>query len=154
MPRLYYEDFTPGQVIVCGPRQVTRDEIVAFAAVYDPQPMHLDDAAAAAGMLGGLAASGWHTCALMMRMLYDGYVFETASMGSPGNDEIRWLAPVRPGDTLIVNAHVLERRVSASRPQMGLVKMRYDTLNQHGECVMSVTSTMLAERRATAEVRA
>ena len=95
--KLYFEDFQPGAVNEYGPRLVSREEIIAFAAEFDPQPMHLDEEAARASMLGGLAASGWHTCCMMMRMVADGFVLNSASMGAPGIDEVRWLAPLRPG---------------------------------------------------------
>ena len=99
MTKRTFEDFTPGMVIETGPRLVTREEIVAFAAEFDPQPMHLDEDAARASILGGLAASGWHTCCLMMRMACDGFVLDSSSMGAPGVDEVKWLKPLRPGTT-------------------------------------------------------
>ncbi len=97
MSKLHWEDFQPGAVAVYGPRLVTREEIVAFAAEFDPQPMHLDEAAASATMLGGLGASGWHICCLLMRMIADGFMLDSSSMGAPGVDEVRWLKPLRPG---------------------------------------------------------
>ena len=97
MPKLHWEDFKPGAVATYGPRLVTREEIVAFAAEFDPQPMHLDEAAGAATMLGGLGASGWHICCLLMRMIADGFILDSASMGAPGIEEMRWLKPLRPG---------------------------------------------------------
>lgn len=96
MPKYYWEDFVPDSVEEFGPRTVTREEIVDFAAQFDPQPMHLDEEAARETMLGGLGASGWHTCAMLMRMLCDGFLLETASQGSPGVEEVRWMQPVRP----------------------------------------------------------
>ena len=147
MPKLYWEDFVAGGVAEYGPRLVTRDEIVAFAAEFDPQPMHLDEEAARATMLGGLAASGWHSCVLQMRMIADGFVLASASMGSPGVEEVRWRAPVRPGDRLTVRSTVLETRASNSRPGMGLIKFQFDMLNQSGTCVMTSVSTMMIGRR-------
>ena len=100
MPKFYFEDFSAGWTAEYGPRRVTREEIVGFAAQFDPQPMHLDEEAARHTMLGGLAASGWHTCCIMMRMIADGLLLDAASMGAPGIDEVKWLKPVRPGDEL------------------------------------------------------
>ena len=102
MPKLHWEDFQPGAVAIYGPRLVTREEIVAFAAEFDPQPMHLDEAAASATLLGGLAASGWHTCCLLMRIIADGFVLDANSMGAPGVEEARWLRPLRPGTSIRV----------------------------------------------------
>ena len=115
MPRLHWEDFTPGQVTDCGSRVVTRAEIVAFAAEYDPQPMHLDEQAASATLLGGLVASGWHSCCILMRMLTDNLLVDASFMGAPGVEEVRWLAPLRPGERVTLRATVLETRASRSR---------------------------------------
>src|SRR5690348_5839361 len=114
MAKLYFEDFKPGSVTEYGPRLVTREEIVAFAAEFDPQPMHLDEEAARSSMLGGLAASGWHTCCLLMRMAADGFILNSASMGAPGVDEVKWLRPLRPGTRVTLRVNVLESRVSNS----------------------------------------
>lgn len=148
MSKLHWEDFAPGQVLEFGPRRVTREEIVGFAAEFDPQPMHLDEAAGAASMLGGLAASGWHTCSILMRMLVDGLLAKTTSMGSPGVDEVRWLAPVRQDDALTVRATVLETRASRSRPETGFVKFSFDVFNATGARVMVMTSSLMLARRA------
>lgn len=147
MPQLFWEDFVEGSVAEYGARLVTADDIVAFAAEFDPQPMHLDEAAARATMLGGLAASGWHTCALMMRIIADGFVGRSASMGSPGVEEAKWLRPVRPGDHLTVRARVLEKRPSKSRPGMGTVKFLFEVVNQDGGVVMTLISPMMLGRR-------
>ena len=104
--------FAPGHFGTFGPRHVTREEILAFAAEYDPQPMHLDEAAANASMLKGLSGSGWHLGSLMMRMLFDGFIGRTASLGSPGVNEMRWMAPLRPGDDLTLDVDVAEARIS------------------------------------------
>jgi acyl dehydratase len=126
---LTFEDFKPGHFGSFGPRHVTREEIIAFAAEYDPQPMHLDEEAAKHTMLRGLAGSGWHLCAIMMRMLYDGFIHRTASLGGPGIDELNWLAPLRPGDDITLDIYVLESRVSRNRPQMGLITMKVEIHN-------------------------
>jgi acyl dehydratase len=141
------EDFIAGSTALYGPRTITREEIIAYAAEFDPQPMHLDEEAARATMLGGLIASGWHLCALLMRMIADGFVLASASLGSPGVEEVKWLKPVRPGDRLSVRATVLETRPSNSRPGMGLVTFRYEMLNQSDACVMTLVSTMMMARR-------
>src|SRR5664279_6417103 len=121
MSQLHWEDFQLGAVAVYGPRLVTREEIVAFGAEFDPQPMHLDETAASATLLGGLGASGWHTCCLMMRMIADGFLLNSTSMGAPGIEAVRWLAPLRPGTRIRVRRTVLETRTSNSRPEICLL---------------------------------
>src|SRR3977135_1037565 len=116
---LTFEDFPPGRFGTFGPRHVTREEILAFAAEFDPQPMHLDDEAAKRSMLGGLAGSGWHLCSIMMRMMFDGYIGRTASLGSPGVNELRWLAPFRPPAELRPRALHRPRGLQGPRPQRG-----------------------------------
>lgn len=130
---LHFEDFQPGHFGTFGPRRVTREEIIAFAAEYDPQPMHLDEDAARLSMLGGLAGSGWHLCSLMMRMLCDGFLLQTASRGAPGIEELTWLAPLRPGDDITVDVHVVDKRVSRNRPEIGLVNMNVEVRNASGQ---------------------
>jgi len=147
MARRFFEDFGKGDVAEYGPRTVTREEIVAFAAEFDPQPIHLDEAAGRASMLGGLAASGWHTCALAMRMMADGFLLDAASMGAPGVDEVRWIAPLRPGDSITLRASVLDTRPSRSRPDMGFVTFRFDLVNQTGASVMTMSSSLMLGRR-------
>jgi acyl dehydratase len=139
MSRIYFEDFVPGAVTIYGPRTVTREEIIAFASEFDPQPMHLDEEAAKKTMLGGLSASGWHSCAIMMRLLCDGFVLHSSSMGAPGIDEMKWLKPVRPCDALSVRLTVLGKREPKSRTEMGFVQFRCEMLNQRGEAVLEVT---------------
>ena len=148
MAKLHWEDFTIGDVAVYGPRLVTREEIVAFAAEFDPQPAHLDEAAAAATLHGGLAGSGWHSCALMMRMMADGFLLNSTSMGAPGVEEVRWLMPLRPGTQVRLRTTVLETRSSKSRPEMGLTRIRYDLLDDAGAVVTTMTSTMMLGRRS------
>jgi acyl dehydratase len=155
VPTLYWEDFVQGSVTELGPRPVSADEIVAFAREFDPQPMHLGDAGAREAGLDGLIASGWHTCAILMRMIVDGFVGQSASMGSPGVDEVRWLKPVRPGDVLMARRTVVATRISRSRPEMGFVNFRFDVINQAGETVMMTTSPLMIRRRdAAAPTRA
>ena len=147
MPTYFWEDFTAGRVTEYGPYEVTAEEIKAFAAEFDPQPMHIDEEAARATMMGGLCASGWHTCAIMMRVIADGFVLDSASLGATGCPEIKWLAPVRPGDRLRVRMEVLDTRPSKSRPDMGFVNARLDTLNAEGVRVMTLTSNFMLGRR-------
>src|SRR5215831_10890745 len=127
--KLHFEDFEPGAVAIYGPRLVTREEIVAFAAEFDPQPMHLDEAAAAGTLLGGLGASGWHSCCLLMRIIADGFVLNSSSMGAPGIEEVRWLKPLRPGTQIRVRSTVLDKRSSKSRPEMGFVRVRHEVID-------------------------
>jgi len=150
MPKLHWEDFQPGAVAIYGPRLVTREEIVAFAAEFDPQPMHLDEAAASATLLGGLGASGWHTCCLMMRIIADGFLLESSSMGAPGIEEVRWVKPLRPGTRIRVRATVLDARASKSRPEMGLAKMNFEVLDDADALVMTLITTFMLGRREVA----
>jgi acyl dehydratase len=147
MSKRHWEDFTPGAVAIYGPRLVTREEIVAFAAEFDPQPMHLDEAAAANTLLGGLGASGWHTCCLLMRLITEGFLLDSASMGAPGVDEVRWLKPVRPGTQIRVRATVVDKRVSSSRPEMGFVKFEYEVLDEQDTVLTTLVSSMMMLRR-------
>jgi acyl dehydratase len=147
--KLYFEDFQPGSIREFGPRLVSREEIIAFAAEFDPQPMHMDEEAARATMLGGLAASGWHTCCMMMRMVADGFILNSSSMGAPGIDEVRWLAPLRPGRQIKVRATVLDTRVSSSRPDMGFVKMLFEVIDDTGVTVMTLNNSLMMGRRET-----
>jgi acyl dehydratase len=150
VPRLHWEDFTPGQVTACGSRVVTRAEIVAFAAEYDPQPMHLDEQASAT-LPGGLVASGWHSCCLLMRMLSDGMLGEASFLGAPGVEEVKWLAPVRPGERVEARATVLATGASPGRAEAGFVKFRCELLAASGQPVMRLTISPLFARRAAAE---
>jgi acyl dehydratase len=151
VPRLHWEDFSPGQVTDCGSRLISRAEIVAFAAEYDPQPMHLDEHAASATLLGGLVASGWHSCCVLMRMLSDSILSEATFMGAPGVEEVKWLAPVRPGERIKARATVLETRPSRSRPDVGFVKFRFELIGASEQPVMTlVVSPMFGRRSANA----
>lgn len=144
---LTFEDFSPGRFGTFGPRHVSRDEIIAFASEFDPQPMHLDEAAAKHTMLRGLAGSGWHLCSLMMRMMFDGYIGRTASLGSPGVDEVRWLLPLRPGDDLMLDVDVAAARVSRSRPEMGIVTFAMRMRNASDQVLLEAVSPIMIRRR-------
>lgn len=147
---LTFEDFRPGHFATFGPRHVSREELIAFASEFDPQPMHLDDEAAANSLAGGLSGSGWHMCALAMRMQVDGFIGRADSRGGLGVDEVKWMAPLRPGDDLTLQVHVEEARVSKSRPDCGIVRMRAELFNASGVCLMSIVSSGLFGRRAAA----
>ncbi|WP_174247940.1 MaoC family dehydratase [Bradyrhizobium sp. S69] len=147
---LTLEDFKLGHFGSFGPRHVTREEILAFAAEFDPQPMHLDDEAAKRSLLGGLAGSGWHLCSIMMRMMFDGFIGRTASLGSPGVNELRWLAPFRPGDDLTLDIDVTEARVSQSRPQTGIVTFHGVVHNAAGLALCEIVTPIIVKRRADA----
>jgi len=146
-PKYYWEDFKVGEVHQIGEKRVDKDEIIAFAKQFDPQPFHVDEAAAKASIYGGLIASGWHTVALVMRMMCDAYMLDSASLGSPGIDNLKWLKPVRPGDTIRAQRTTLEVRASASRPDMGLVKTRWEVFNQNDERVMTMEGYGMFRRR-------
>jgi len=147
MPMLYFEDFRPGAIREFGDCLVTREAIVAFARQYDPQPFHLDEEQGRLSLLGGLAASGWHTVGLLMRMNCDNYLLDSSSLGGPGVAEIRWLKPLRAGDHLRARSEVLEARPSRSRPAIGLVRMLWTARNQTGETIMTQDSMIMFGRR-------
>jgi len=136
----YFEDYVAGSVHEFGPIEVEAAEVIAFARRFDPQPFHVDPAAAQQTMFGGLIASGWHTASLMMRLCVDHYLSKIASLGSPGVDELRWLKPVRPGDELLVRVTILETKRSRSKPDRGIVRSFIEVLNQADEVVMSMTA--------------
>jgi acyl dehydratase len=148
--KLFLEDFAVGQIFRSAGLRVDTAEIKGFATQYDPQPFHLDEAAAKATLFGGLAASGWHTAALTMRLLVDGGAPIAGGIIGAGTDELRWPRPVRPGDELRVESEVLEVRPSRSRPQQGLVKLRTTTLNQNDEPVQIMVANLLVPRRTPA----
>lgn len=145
---LYYEDLEVGTVQQYGRYEVTREEVIEFASKYDPQPFHLDDEAAARTYFGRLSASGWHTASMAMRMIADRFR-ETGQkgLGSPGIDELRWLKPVYPGDTLTIESTLTAKRRSRSKPRMGLIWGDTAVLNQNGETVMTYKSMGLVETR-------
>ncbi|WBH17175.1 MaoC family dehydratase [Sphingomonas radiodurans] len=144
----YFEDIAVGTVSRFGSYQVTREEVMEFAGRYDPQPFHLSDEAAAQTHFGRLSASGWHTCAMVMSMIVANLkVNRQAGLGSPGVDELRWLKPVYPGDTLRCETEVIEKRQSQSRPEMGIFKSRMTVYNQDDVAVMSMISNGLVSTR-------
>lgn len=143
----YFEDFVAGSTVDLGTFSLTADEIVEFATKYDPQPMHVDPEAARQSIYGGLIASGWHTVASYMRLVVDNVIAGTVSLGSPGVDQLRWLKPVRPGDTLQATFHILETRESNSRPDRGIVRSRGELTNQAGEIVMTCEAVNFFGRR-------
>ena len=139
--RWAFEDFEEGSTLVLGTKTVTAQEIVEFASEFDAQPMHLDEAAGKASILGGLAASGWHTCAMFMRMMCDGFLLDSTSQGSPGIDYVRWKKPVIAGDTLTGTSTVTARRESRSKPGLGFVTVQSAMTNQRGETVLELQNT-------------
>jgi acyl dehydratase len=144
----YFEDIEVGQKARFGRYEVTREEVLEFALKYDPQPFHLSDEAAAETHFGRLSASGWHTCAMTMTMIVENLkAHRQAGLGSPGVDELRWLKPVYPGDTLRCETEVIETRRSRSRPGMGSYRSRIAVLNQHDEPVMTFISIGLIRTR-------
>jgi acyl dehydratase len=147
--KYFWEDFPAGSVREFGGVAVSRESILRFAREFDPQPFHVDEEAAKRSPFGGLIASGWHTCALMMRMACDAFLLDSASVGSPGMDHIKWLKPVRPGDTLRVRLTVKEARVLKSRPNVGIVKNFWQVLNQDGDEVMQSEGYGMFLRRAS-----
>jgi len=143
----YLEDFSPGQKFESGRLRVDRDRIKSFAAEFDPQPFHLDEEAARQSLFGGLAASGWHTSAMTMRLLVESELKPAGGILGAGFDEFRWPKPVRPGDELHLEIEVLETRASKSRPEQGVIKVRTTTLNQNGEPVQISVGNLIVPRR-------
>jgi len=152
--KLAYEDFQPGRRFPLGPKAVTAPEIIEFASEFDPQPMHLDEAAGRASILGGLAASGWHTSAMFMRMMADSYVLNSLCEGAPGVDFMEWRKPVLAGDTLSGHSTVLEARAMRSRPGLGIVKFRHEVENQRGELVCLSENSVIFGMREKPEAGA
>jgi acyl dehydratase len=143
----FFEDFHEGQVIELGERTVTEEEIIAFARQFDPQPFHIDREAAAQSIYGGVIASGWHTCSLMMRMVCDGFMVGSSSMGSPGLDGVRWLLPVHAGDTISVRYLTTRVKASSSKPDRGVVWSKWVATNQRGEDVCTIEGMGMFGRR-------
>jgi acyl dehydratase len=144
---IYFEDFATGQEFDLGSRTLDRAAIVDFATEFDPQPFHVDEDAATQSIYGGLIASGWQTCVIYMRLLCDGYLLRVSSMGSPGVDELRWLGPVRPGDTLTATLRIEDVRASKSKPDRGIVMTAGEMRNQDGDLVLTLKSPLMVRRR-------
>ena len=148
---LTFEDFTVGRSFALGPKAVKSDEIIAFAMEFDPQPMHLDEEAGRNSILGGLAASGWHTSSMFMRMMFDSYLSKALSEGSPGIDVMDWRKPVLAGDTLSGRSLVIAARLMRSRPGIGIVKFRHEVENQRGEIVCFGENSIMFRARPSGE---
>ena len=148
--KYYWEDMHPGDVRDLGTITPTREEIIAFASQFDPQPFHLDDEAAQASVFGALCASGWHTCSMAMRLMVTNFLHQAASLGSPGLENIKWLKPVLPGDTLRLEHSVIETRPMSKRPDVGLVRTEWNMFNQHGDKVLHMEGWGMFRRRQPA----
>jgi acyl dehydratase len=149
MNKIYLDDLSPSKVYDLGAVMLTEKEIVDFAALYDPQPFHVDVEAASASIYGGVIASGWQTVCVFMRLFVDGLLSEAAAMGSPGLDELHWLHPVRPGDRLRARVEVVETRPSRSKPDRGIAKLRCVMTNQADHDVLTFVANVLFRRRET-----
>jgi len=147
--RYWYEDMTPGRVFDLGKKTVSAEEIIRFASEFDPQPFHLSEDAGRDSILGGLSASGWHTCSMMMRMFYDNLLRWSSSEGAPGIDVIEWRKPVLAGDTLSASTTIIDRRPLKSRPGIGLLHVRHTVVNQNGETVMIMENPGMFRMRET-----
>jgi acyl dehydratase len=154
MTRYVFEDFAPGMTLVLGPIAVSKEDIIAFATEFDPQPFHIDEIAARDSFVGTLIASGWHTCALNMRMFAEGLLLDSSGMGAPGVGTLRWMRPVKPGDTLRSRLTVTETRDSKSRPRIGLVQMLFEVTNQRDETVMTQSNWVMFGRRDAKPIEA
>lgn len=144
----YFEDFVVGETHSVGSRAVTEEEIIAFARQFDPQPFHVDKDAAAKSIFGGIIASGWHTCGIIMRLMVDGFLSDSASLGSPGLEQVRWIKPVRGGDTLSVTTSILDVKPSTSKTDRGIVWSEWRATNQHNELVATVKGMGMFLRRS------
>lgn len=149
--RWHWEDFHEGMSMTFGPKLVDRDEVIRFATDFDPQPFHLSEEAGKASLFGGLAASGWHTAGMVMRLMCDGFLLNSSSLGSPGLDSLKWLKPVMVGDALRARMTVLGTRPMKSKPHVGLVQTRWEAINQRDEVVMVIESWAMFRRRNAAE---
>jgi acyl dehydratase len=146
--QVWWEDMAVGQVIDLGSLSPTAEEIVAFATQFDPQPFHLSEEGGKASVFGGLCASGWHTCSLAMRLMVSNFLNQSSSLGSPGLENIRWLKPVFPGDTLSLRQTVLEKRPMSKRPDVGLLRTQWEMFNQHGAQVLHMEGYGMFRRRS------
>ena len=145
--RWYWEDFYEGQTMEFGPKKVERDEVIRFAREFDPQPFHLSEEAGKASLFGGLAASGWHTAGMVMRLMCDGFILDSSSLGSPGLETLKWLKPVMVGDEIRARLRVLGKRPMKSKPHVGLVHNLWEAVNQRDEVVMTIESWAMFGRR-------
>lgn len=143
----YWEDLLPGSERDLGTITPTREEIIAFASQFDPQPFHLDDAAAKASVFGSLCASGWHTCAMAMRLMVTNFLHQSSSLGSPGLENLQWKKPVLPNDTLHLKHKIIESRPMRSKPDVGLVRTEWQMHNQHGDLVLFMEGWSMFRRR-------
>lgn len=150
-PTIFFEDLRPGEVTVLGSVTVTADDIVEFAEAWDFQPMHLREEEGRDTFLGRLTASGWHTCCILMRLMCDSFLLRAASLGAPGVEEVRWIKPVLPGDSLTARRIVLDKRLSRSCPDRGVIRCRYELTNQRGDTVMTATFPAFYGCRQVAE---
>jgi acyl dehydratase len=146
--RHYYDDVIVDETVVLGKARITREEIVAYAATFDPQPLHLDEEAAKASRIGRLCASGWHSCAILMRLLCDGYLLEAASLGSPGMEEVRFIKPVFPDTTLVGRFRCTEKRLLRSRPGIGLARLFFELTDEAGDVLLTWDTSQLMKLRA------
>ena len=144
---IYYEDLEIGQKIKLGSIKVSKKEIISFAEKFDPQPFHTNEIKAKESIFGGLCASGWHTCSLFMRILYDGFLINSAALGSPGMDAIRWLKPLRPGDTITGIGEVIKKRPSKSRPEIGSLIINYEVFNKNNELIMTLIGISIFKKK-------
>lgn len=144
---VYWEDLQPEQVLELGSISPTREEIIAFATQFDPQPFHLDEEAAKASVFGGLCASGWHSCSMAMRLMVTNFLQHASSLGSPGLENVKWMKPVFPGDSLRLQHRILESRPMRSRPDVGLVRTQWEMFNQHGDQVLHMEGWGMFRRR-------
>ena len=148
--KYFWEDMAVGEVRDLGSLTPTREEVIAFATQFDPQPFHLDDEAAKASVFGALSASGWHTCAMAMRLMVTNFLQETSSLGSPGIEGLKWLKPVYPNDTLRLQSTVLETKSMSKRPDVGMTRNLWEMFNQHGDKVLHMEGWSMFRRRTPA----
>ena len=144
---IYYEDLEIGQKIKLGSINVSKKEIITFAEKFDPQPFHTNEIKAKESIFGGLCASGWHTCSLFMRILYDGFLINSAALGSPGMNEIRWLKPLRPGETITGIGEVIKKTPSKSRPEIGSLIINYEVFNKNNELIMTLIGISIFKKK-------
>lgn len=147
-PRWCWEDLTTGLQMTFGPKRVECDEVIDFASKFDPQPFHLSEEAGKASLFGGLAASGWHTCGMVMKLMCDGFLLESSSLGSPGLENLKWVKPVMVGDELTARLTIMDRRPMNSRADVGLTRSLWEALNQRGEVVLTIDSWAMFRLRA------